>query len=128
VGYGGLPDFTEFDAAGHVLLDGSLGKGVQDFTTYIAPWRGSPTSPPSLAVQRRGAREALLAASWNGATDVVAWRVLEGPAPGRMRPLRSVPKEGFETTVTVPMRSAYVAVQALDAASRVMGASAALRG
>jgi hypothetical protein len=128
VGYGGLPDFTEFDDAGHVLLDGSFGKGVQDFATYIARWRGSPAGPPSLAVQPRGARQALLAASWNGATDVAAWRVLEGPAPGHMRPLTSVPRRGFETTVAVPVRGAYVSVQALDAGRHVLGTSLALRG
>ena len=31
LGYGGLPNFTEFDASGHVLLDGTLGKNVQNF-------------------------------------------------------------------------------------------------
>jgi Arylsulfotransferase (ASST) len=128
VGYGGLPDFTEFDATGHVLLDGTLGRGVQDFTTYLARWRGSPSSPPSLAVQAAGAGEALLAASWNGATDVTGWRVLEGPRPTRLRPLTRLPARGFETTATVPVHGAYVAVQALDGAGRVLGTSAALRG
>ena len=42
MGYGGLPDFTEYDSSGHVLLDGSLGKNVQDFRTYLAPWSGPP--------------------------------------------------------------------------------------
>jgi hypothetical protein len=128
VGYGELPDFTEFDGAGRVLLDGSLGRGVQDFTTYIARWRGSPPGRPSLAAQPSGARELLLAASWNGATDVSAWRVLEGPSPRRMHPLAKVPKQGFETTVTVSARGACLAVQALDAEGRVLGTSAVRRG
>ncbi len=38
LGYGGLPNFTEFDACGHVLLDATLGKNVQNFRTYLAPW------------------------------------------------------------------------------------------
>ena len=35
LGYGGLPNFTEFDSAGHVLFDATLGKNVQDFRTYL---------------------------------------------------------------------------------------------
>ena len=38
MGYGGLPNFTEFNSAGHVLLDGTLGKNVQDFRTYLSDW------------------------------------------------------------------------------------------
>jgi hypothetical protein len=128
VGYGRLPSFTEFDPAGRVLLDGWLGKGVQDFTTHLARWRAAPSTPPSLALQQGGAGQALLAASWNGATDVAAWRVLEGAAPSRLRPRLKVPKQGFETTVTVPVRGAYLAVQALDRAGRVLGSSAAIKG
>ena len=33
LGYGRLPNFTEFDASGHVLLDGTLGRNVQNFST-----------------------------------------------------------------------------------------------
>ncbi len=51
LGYGGLPNFTEFDASGHVLLDATLGKNVQNFRTYSSPWSAHPTSTPSLAVQ-----------------------------------------------------------------------------
>ena len=36
MGYGGLPNFTEYDPAGHVLLDGTLGKNVQSFRTYCS--------------------------------------------------------------------------------------------
>ena len=35
MGYGGLPNFTEYDPSGHVLLDGTLGKNVQSFRTYM---------------------------------------------------------------------------------------------
>jgi hypothetical protein len=38
VGYGRLPSFTEFSASGQVLLDASLGRGVQDFSTFLARW------------------------------------------------------------------------------------------
>ncbi len=46
MGYGGLPNFTEYDASGHVLLDGTLGKNVQSFRTYLSAWSGHPASAP----------------------------------------------------------------------------------
>ena len=49
MGYGGLPNFTEYDSSGHVLLDGTLGKNVQSFRTYLSPWSAQPTSAPSVA-------------------------------------------------------------------------------
>ena len=56
LGYGGLPNFTEFDASGHVLLDGTLGKNVQDFRTYLSPWSGQPTTPRRSLCRRNRAR------------------------------------------------------------------------
>jgi Arylsulfotransferase (ASST) len=38
MGYGGLPNITEYDASGHVLFDASFGKDVQNFRAYLAPW------------------------------------------------------------------------------------------
>ena len=46
MGYGGLPNFTEYDPSGHVLLDGTLGKNVQNFRTYLSPWSGQPPGLP----------------------------------------------------------------------------------
>ena len=46
MGYGNLPNFTEYDSAGHVLLDGTLGHNVQDFRTYLAPWMASRKRRP----------------------------------------------------------------------------------
>ena len=38
MGYGGLPNVTEYDASGHVLFDATLGKNVQSFRAYLFPW------------------------------------------------------------------------------------------
>ncbi len=54
MGYGGLPNFTEYDASGHVLLDGTLGKNVQDFRTYLAPWSATAPGRPSLSAKVAG--------------------------------------------------------------------------
>jgi len=128
VGYGGLPSFTEFGPSGRVLLDASLGKDVQDFTTSLARWSGRPSGAPALAARPLGGSALMLAASWNGATHVASWRVLRGETPYSLRPLLSRPKRGFETTIEVPLRGRYVAVQALDRAGAVLGTSATLSG
>lgn len=127
MGYGGLPSFTELDASGHVLLDGTLGKNVQSFRTYLSPWSGHPASPPSLAVQSRGADTLTVAASWNGATEVASWQVLAGASPTSLAPVASAPRSGFQTSIAVTPKPAYVAVQALSASGAVIGSSPTIK-
>src|SRR6202043_1581645 len=79
LGYGRLPNVTEFDASGRVVLDATLGKDVQDFDAFLAPWSGRPSTVPTLAVRPAGAGALAVAASWNGATEVMSWRVIAGP-------------------------------------------------
>jgi hypothetical protein len=127
MGYGGLPNFTEFDASGHVLLDGTLGKNVQNFRTYLSPWSAHPATTPSLAVQSHSAGTVTVAASWNGATEVASWQVLAGASPTSLTPVARASKRGFQTSITVTSRPAYVAVQALNAAAAVIGRSPTIR-
>jgi Arylsulfotransferase (ASST) len=127
LGYGGLPDFTEFDASGRLLLDGTLGRDVQNFKTSFSSWRGQPGTAPSLAARRGAAGTITVSVSWNGATDVASWRVLAGASPTALAPMATAAKTGFETTIATPAAAPYVAVQALDGAGAVIGVSAALK-
>jgi hypothetical protein len=122
MGYGGLPNFTEYDSSGHVLLDGTLGKNVQDFRTYLSPWSGQPKSAPSvLAKSASGGLS--VAVSWNGATQVASWRVLSGASSSTLTPVATAAKSGFQTTITAPGAGPYVAVQALDSSGAVLAVS-----
>jgi hypothetical protein len=112
LGYGGLPNFTEFDSSGHVLLDGTLGKNVQNFRTYLAPWSGRPSTRPSLAARSASAGAVSIATSWNGATDVASWRVLAGASSAALAPVTTAAKTGL---------------QALDGAGAVIGSSATVK-
>jgi Arylsulfotransferase (ASST) len=123
MGYGGLPNFTEYDASGHVLLDGTLGKNVQNFRTYLSPWSAQPPGAPSVSVTGSS-----VAASWNGATNVSSWRLLGGSSATTLAPVSSTAKTGFQTTLSVPASSAYVAVQALDSSGGVLGTSHTIKG
>jgi hypothetical protein len=127
LGYGRLPDFTEFDSAGRVVLDGTLGRDVQNFKTTLSPWRGRPASAPSL-VRAGAAASTTVAVSWNGATDVASWRVLAGASPGALAAVVTAAKTGFQTTIAAPGAGPYVAVQALDSSGAVIGVSPALKG
>jgi hypothetical protein len=123
MGYGNLPNFTEYNAAGEVLLDGTLGPNVQDFRTYLSPWSGHPTSPPAIVAKRDGASVTVLT-SWNGATEVASWEVLAGASPSSLTALTTVPRSGFQTQATVTTSAAYVETRALGANGAVLGSSA----
>jgi hypothetical protein len=127
MGYGGLPNFTEYDSSGHVVLDGTLGKNVQDFRTYLAPWSATAPGRPSLSAKAAGGA-ATVAASWNGATSVASWRVLAGASSGSLAPVATAAKAGFETTLKASTAGPYFAVQALDGSGNVLGTSATVKG
>ncbi|MHB8531161.1 MAG: arylsulfotransferase family protein [Solirubrobacteraceae bacterium] len=127
MGYGALPDFTEYDSSGRVLLDGTLGKNVQDFRTYLAPWSGQPRTVPSVAITRSGSGLSV-AASWNGATTVAAWRVLTGASAAGLAPVATVPKQGFETKIALARPGPYAEVEALDGSGNLLATSAVVKG
>jgi Arylsulfotransferase (ASST) len=128
MGYGGLPNFTEYDSSGHVLLDGTLGKNVQDFRTYLSPWSATAPGRPSVVAKAAGSGATSVAVSWNGATEVASWKVLAGASATALAPILTAPKSGFETAIRVSTAGPYVAVQALDASGNVLGTSATVKG
>jgi hypothetical protein len=131
MGYGNDPNFTEYSSSGEVLLDGTLGKGVQNFRTYLSPWSGHPTAAPAIAATR-GGTSVTVNTSWNGATEVASWEFLAGESPSALTPFATASKSGFETsaTLTTPVyvRAAalYVESRALDANGNMLGSSSAL--
>jgi Arylsulfotransferase (ASST) len=128
MGYGGLPNFTEYDSSGHVLLDGTLGKNVQDFRTYLSPWSATAPGRPAVVAKAAGSGATSVAVSWNGATQVASWKVLAGASATALAPVLTAPKSGFETAVKASTAGPYFAVQALDASGNVLGTSATVKG
>jgi hypothetical protein len=126
MGYGNLPNFTEYNSNGEVLLDGTLGKGVQNFRTYLSPWSGHPTSLPAVTATRGGSM-VTAHTSWNGATEVASWEFLAGESPSVLVPLATVPKTGFETSATLTTAAAYLQSRALDANGNVLASSTTVR-
>lgn len=128
LGYGRLPNFTEFDPSGHVLFDATLGKSVQNFRTYSSSWSAHPTSTPALAVQSQSAGGISVAVSWNGATEAASWQVLAGSSRTSLTLAASAPKRGFQTSISLASKPAYLAVQALNSAGTVIGRSPTITG
>jgi Arylsulfotransferase (ASST) len=122
VGWGSQPYFSEFTANGRQILLGRFVDGNASYRIYRFPWYGSPQQPPSIATSARGTRMVVYA-SWNGATAVLAWRVLAGGAPNTLAPTATKADQGFETAI-LSRAGRYVAVQALGAKGRVLTQSA----
>ncbi len=69
VGWGEDPYFTEFNAAGQIVLDGHLPYPAQSYRAYRFEWNALPAAVPSIALKAAGAATTVYA-SWNGATGV----------------------------------------------------------
>jgi EmrB/QacA subfamily drug resistance transporter len=141
VGWGSEPYFSEFTRSGQRLLEGNFPGSDLSYRETLDPWVGLPLTPPVGAARQQGDR-ATVYASWNGATQVVSWRVLarssssppgaqaggsHTPA-GRFSVMASAPKSGFETAIPVARAYPSYEVQALAAGGRVIGTSRPFTG
>ncbi|HZS25568.1 MAG TPA: arylsulfotransferase family protein [Gaiellaceae bacterium] len=113
VGWGGAPYMTEFGPDGTVVFDAALPHGGQSYRSFRFPWSGLPADRPALVVQAGAAY-----ASWNGATEVASWQLLEDG-----RKTQVVPRAGFETKLLPGSATRTVAVAALDSGGASLGTS-----
>jgi hypothetical protein len=124
VGYGGVPAISEYARDGALLFDAHLPYEMAFYRAFRFPWSGRPASPPAvLASLHTTGEETIVHASWNGATEVAAWRVLAAKHSGPLAARATIPAGGFESSTTLPVHYAHVAVQALDSAGHVLGTS-----
>ncbi len=124
VGWGAVPAISEYAAGGSLLFDAHLPFEETFYRAFRFRWRGRPASPPALLASLNNTAEATIVhMSWNGASEVAAWRVLAGRQPGSLTPQATVPASGFESSTILPEKYVRVAVQALDAAGHVLGSS-----
>ncbi len=121
VGWGGLPNLTEFNAQGQAIYDAQLPAGETSYRVFRLPWSGQPLTPPDIAA-RSSASGSVVYASWNGATTVDSWQLLGGPSASALGPLSTTPRSGFETAIPAPA-AAFYEVRALSASGRVLGSS-----
>jgi hypothetical protein len=126
LGWGQQPFMTEFNARGRPVFDARFVGANSSYRAFRYMWQGMPVTRPSIATDA-GGRTTTVYASWNGATQVARWQVLGGTSATRLSPVSSNRKTAFETTIRLPRRESFVAVQALDAHGHVLGTSKAVR-
>ncbi len=126
VGYGAVPAISEFARDGSLLFDAHEPFELSFYRAFRFPWSGQPLSPPAVlgSVNNTG-EETIVHASWNGATEVASWRVMAGQQARTLQTRTTIRASGFESSVTLPEKYGYVAVQALDSAGHVLGSSRA---
>jgi hypothetical protein len=128
VGFGGVPQISEFSPRGALLLDAHMPFDMIFYRAYRHPWSARPTSPPAvLANLNNTGEETIVRMSWNGATGVSRWRVLAGASPRELTAQATVPASGFESAAILLKKYAYAAVQALGANGEVLGGSRATK-
>jgi len=120
IGWGRALVFSEFSKDGEPLFDAKLPPPNRSYRYFRFPWSGHPTDRPAAVAERANEEELEVYASWNGATEVSSWEVLAGPRQDQIEPLGSVPRNGFETAMSVQTTHPYVAVRAKDRSGRIL--------
>jgi hypothetical protein len=124
VGYGGVPEISEYARDGSLLLDAHLSFDLIFYRGFRFPWSARPLTPPAAIANLNGtSEETIVHMSWNGATEVSAWRVLAGSHRGSLRARTTIQATGFESSTILPAKYAYAAVAALDSAGHLLGTS-----
>lgn len=125
VGWGYHPYFTEYSRSGRIVFDARFADRENvSYRAYRFPWTGRPKTRPAVAV-RRSETGMTVYASWNGATEVAAWRVSAGATADSLERVARGPRRGFETVLKVGNAQACVAVEALDSQGEALRSSAA---
>ena len=116
---------TEVAPDGRVLFDLAFDPPFVSYRAFRFPWQGFPDTLPALAA-RVDASGITLGYSWNGATEVSAYRVYGGSAPQALKLIEVKPKTDFETQshlAGLPPDECYFQVAALDGDGRELARS-----
>ena len=127
VGWGSEPYFSEYSGSGQLLLEGELPRPDLTYRATLEQWVGLPLSLPAGAAHRAGGATTVYA-SWNGATQVVSWRVLGGSSASRMAVVGAAARAAFETAIPLAGQYRSLRLQALSASGQVIGTSRAFSG
>lgn len=115
VGWGSVPFYSEYTSDGTLVHDVQFAMEKSSFHSYRvfkAPWMGRPLTRPDIAVSPDSK---VGYTSWNGATEVESWAILEGESFETLVEVERVRKTGFETTFSLSGKQRYTAVAAYDA-------------
>jgi Arylsulfotransferase (ASST) len=123
LGWGQQPYLSEDTASGQQIFDARFVEPSGSYRAYRFQWNGTPTTAPALAQGWGSGDTPELYASWNGATNVAAWRVLAGTSPRSLTAIGQVRRSGFETAIGASTEAPYLEVQPMDASGRSLSGS-----
>jgi hypothetical protein len=112
VDWGQAGEISEFSPGDTLTFDMHLSTPANSYRAFREAWQAQPATRPAVVVRAAGGRTELWA-SWNGATNVTAWRVLAGNSQHRLEVVGTYPASGFETAISAPTAKRLVRVQAL---------------
>jgi hypothetical protein len=125
VGWGSRPYFSEYSKSGQLLLDALWpGKDLSYRAEFSGSWVGTPYFPPSGAA-RKSKGKVTVYASWDGDTQVTAWKVLAGSNANHLPVVATHTKTGFETAIRLAKSAKVYRVQAFDAKGHLLRTSKA---
>lgn len=103
---------------------------LKSYRSYKFPYIGQPTQPPRVhaaAFTEKGTlfttKKTIAYVSWNGATEVASWKLYLADQNGKVpnkAPLKTVPRNGFETPIIYKGHPQYVVAEALDKHGNVL--------
>jgi hypothetical protein len=107
---------TEVTADNHILFELVFDQPYVSYRAFLFPWHGFPDTRPALAYKVNG-NAISLGYSWNGATEVAAYRVYGGSSEHSLDLIEEKQKNDFETQsrlTDLPEAECYFQVAALD--------------
>ena len=126
IGWGSTGYASEFSQDGQLLFDADFSGSIQSYRCFRYPWVAKPTEPPVVAADTPEGEMVNVYASWNGATEVASWEVLNGADATKLSSAGTFPRTDFETAFTIKASGSLVAVNALDKNGTVLGTSKAV--
>lgn len=130
IGWGQSQYYSEYADAGNTandpalntLYDAVMPGSNYTYRAYRNNWVGKPHYPPSVAVKSTKGQITVYA-SWNGSTQIAAWKVYAGRSPTSLSKVKIADKSGFETAIPITNPGRYFQVKALNAKGKVIGVS-----
>lgn len=131
VGWGSIPQVSEFTPAGQCVALGGFGvvnQAASYRSTKIpkAAWIGQPDSTPAIfAYANSTSLPTTFYVSWNGATEIASWKFFGGNGTALKKrglvEVGSAVKAGFETVFSAGVFLGEAYAQALDVNGLVLG-------
>lgn len=130
VDFGTPPMINEYDANDNLIYSALVGTPTSgNYRAYKLPWVGSPKTNPDVAsFYNATMARTTVYVSWNGATEVKQWQVSTGTSRANGQPpVKTVPKNGFETTIFLTGNRGFIQVTGLDSNGTTLGQSAIVK-